>query len=272
MDGSAALSGPAGAGQQVVMREPAMCRRRSDDRLRLSRVLCSGVLDGLRVLATTDDATSPPARRAALEADNLRTVLRDTVRHAAPEQLAEVEDLRCHLHDTTLQVLEYVAAGGYGLCTETATINEVAAHASADLIEWLRAPQAPPDLSAQLVDVVREAQAFGLAGLELHVAANLPVLERAAARALTGAMREALTNTRKHAHASRVRVTAVAGDGQVDVVVLDDGIGIASIAGDEGLGIAHSVRGRLARAGGDAVLRSELGRGTEVRLTMVVRP
>jgi signal transduction histidine kinase len=91
--------------------------------------------------------------------------------------------------------------------------------------------------------------------------------------AIVGAIREALLNVAKHAAARRVWVTALAEpDGTVSVCVRDDGTGFAydeaELARNGKLGLAISIRARVARFGGTAVIDSRPGWGTEVTVRM----
>ena len=60
-------------------------------------------------------------------------------------------------------------------------------------------------------------------------------------------------------------------DGQVEVFVRDRGKGFdVDAVPDDRLGLRESVHARMARVGGSARVRSELGEGTEVALTLPV--
>jgi signal transduction histidine kinase len=78
-----------------------------------------------------------------------------------------------------------------------------------------------------------------------------------------------MMNAAKHSGADRVSVFAEASDGTVDVFVTDQGKGfdIDGVSEDR-RGLAESVKGRMGRHGGTAMIDSELGVGTEVHLTM----
>jgi len=91
--------------------------------------------------------------------------------------------------------------------------------------------------------------------------------------ALYQAAREMLTNTAKHARASKVTVLLQRRDGDIHLVVEDDGIGFdaseAPLIPDDSGGFGlFSIRERLSRMGGRLVIESEPGRGT--RATLVV--
>jgi signal transduction histidine kinase len=85
-------------------------------------------------------------------------------------------------------------------------------------------------------------------------------------------VQEALTNTRKHASASRVDVTVRYGVDAVEVEVLDDGTANGtSVVGGTGHGIA-GMRERVALHGGQLdVGRSDGRRGFRVHATFPLR-
>jgi signal transduction histidine kinase len=85
--------------------------------------------------------------------------------------------------------------------------------------------------------------------------------------ALVAAVREALNNVRKHANATEVVVRCErAGDG-ARVVVSDDGVGTDLAELGTGIGLRHSIMGRMARFGGRADFQSAPGAGMQVTMT-----
>ncbi|MFG1925422.1 sensor histidine kinase [Cryptosporangium sp. NPDC048952] len=99
--------------------------------------------------------------------------------------------------------------------------------------------------------------------------------------ALFRAAQEGLTNARKHARASTVRVVLTYGTGAVQLAVHDDGTGIAAAATEagepghhggvagvgDGFGIV-GLRERMADLGGTLVLESVAGEGTTLTVTV----
>lgn len=89
------------------------------------------------------------------------------------------------------------------------------------------------------------------------------------------AVREAVTNARKHAQASRVSVVLDAGDKALTITVADDGVGIASADLDSkqstrpgcGLGMS-SIRDRVSKLGGELHLTSVRGRGVRIEIRL----
>ena len=135
------------------------------------------------------------------------------------------------------------------------------------LVGVLRRPEEAPALAPQpslkyldkLVDQVRES---GLT-VDLTVegeAATLPASVDLAAYRL---VQEGLTNTLKHAHADRAEVLVRYGNGEVEVVVADDGNGTGG--GDGGGHGLVGLRERIAVAGGELDAGPRSGGGYEVR-------
>jgi signal transduction histidine kinase len=88
-------------------------------------------------------------------------------------------------------------------------------------------------------------------------------------RAVVLAAREAMQNAAKFAGTEEVSVYAEADDREVSVFVRDRGTGFdrAAVPPDR-RGLAQSIEGRLARAGGRATITSQPGEGTEVELRL----
>ncbi len=88
-------------------------------------------------------------------------------------------------------------------------------------------------------------------------------------RVLLAACREATVNAATWSGAPIVSLFVEVEPGQVSVFVRDRGQGFEPDAvGQDRRGIAESIRARMARHGGSAVIRSASGQGTEVELVM----
>ena len=91
--------------------------------------------------------------------------------------------------------------------------------------------------------VLREtAQSAGLLGFEPGVRFSGPidsVVTKAAADHLVAALREALTNAAKHARARRVDVVILLDEGNVVLVVTDDGVGVSGDGSGRRSGVAN---------------------------------
>ncbi|QEO08771.1 ATP-binding protein [Protaetiibacter larvae] len=178
---------------------------------------------------------------------------------AREEQRAEIA---AHLHDSVLQTLAIIQNRA-GTGTE---IARIARAQERELRDWLFAGSDPfaDDLATELRTIARE--------LELEHAVRIEVVTvgdvgEVASAALAGAAREALVNAARHA-GGEVAVYAEATPESVEVFVRDRGAGFDPDAVPDGrLGIRESIVGRMARAGGSAVVTSGAD-GTEVQLRL----
>ena len=78
---------------------------------------------------------------------------------------------------------------------------------------------------------------------------------------LLRAAQEALTNVRRHARASSVRVTLAFGAATVRLTVCDDGVGHDADTPTDGFGL-RGMRARVEQVAGRLAVRGEPGRGT----------
>ena len=194
--------------------------------------------------------------------------------------------MAAHLHDSVLQTLALIQRNAQ----DPARTTSLARRQERELRSWLYAD----DLSAATLGPDDETVPFtrgepfarGGHGLrrelervaaeveELHgmpielvvvgdVAIQQPVLELAAAT------REAMVNAAKHSGAERIDVFAeLRADGaEVFVRDLGKGFDVESVAPDRA-GLASSIRDRMARIGGGAIVSSQPGEGTEVELRL----
>ncbi|WP_327380954.1 sensor histidine kinase [Streptomyces sp. NBC_01207] len=128
----------------------------------------------------------------------------------------------------------------------------------------------------------RFSLATALADLVHHVDAGPPVVTLSlsgdehdhrseALAALYRAAQEGLTNVRRHAGASQVRLSAVFGEDEARLVVADDGRGFPADPppgpGPGGFGL-RGMRERLAPLGGRVQIEAAPGRGTVVTVTV----
>lgn len=89
---------------------------------------------------------------------------------------------------------------------------------------------------------------------------------------LFSVVRELLTNVVKHAQASQVKIFLGQERGNLRVRVEDDGVGF-EVAPSTGAGFGlFSLRERLARIGGSLEVKSRVGRGTSVAITVPLAP
>jgi signal transduction histidine kinase len=191
----------------------------------------------------------------------------------APVQTAREEErewVRGHLHDTALQILEFIAGDGFATGLSTAQIGKLAGGAARDLHRWIDAAESltSPQLVPQLEQVAREARRLD-PSVELIVGRLSSSPSGPQATAIAGAVREALTNARKHANASKVVIYVESdAEGRTAVTVTDDGVGIdpERFSKSTGLGVKGSIVGRMERVGGVASLQQAPNGGTRVTL------
>lgn len=256
---------------------------RALERARLRARMRAVVVPGLEELVDPGADPADLIAMACRHATSLRARLEDALSlhpaagpdsaiRAPVEHVREEERtwIREHLHDTALQILEFIAGDGFGTGLSAAKISCLAGGAARDLRQWIDADDEPAttELLPQLQAVASEARRLS-PNVELVAG---PVREPPTgeqATALVGAVREALNNALKHAHASRV-VVDVHSDagGAAAITVTDDGIGTDPdrVACARGLGVRDSILGRMSRVGGHASLDSTPGGGTRVTL------
>lgn len=195
--------------------------------------------------------------------------------YRASELIREEEERhRAWLHDTVLQVLEYLATGGYGECTDSDRLMLVAARAADELRDAIESDPdhdcmtfEEPGLIEGLTAVVNEARELSNIEVRLDVSDVAEDVDAEVGAELIAVVREALTNVRKHADASVVHVQCISQGGHVEASVIDDGVGFDPLSLREGLGMRCSMRQRMARCGGSVAIASAPGRGVVVRVS-----
>jgi glucose-6-phosphate-specific signal transduction histidine kinase len=178
----------------------------------------------------------------------------------------------CMLHDTTLQMLEYLATDGYGAQLEAGNVRHLAGQALVDLRDRLGRLGEDEDceLMAGLRTVIRDAAYLGLQNVELVAGEVDDSITGDDAAALVAAVREALNNVRKHSRATHVLINCDVKDGEAHITVRDNGVGVdpGTLRGAGGLGVRQSIFQRMSNRGGMASLHSAPGKGVLVTLRM----
>jgi signal transduction histidine kinase len=235
-----------------------------------------GVLFGVRQAVDTDllfDAQLLLVAGLAvgLAADTMRRST-ERLRAAVAREAAtaERERLARDIHDGVLQVLALVRRRGGELS------RDELAHLAGEQEVALRrlitsTPEPRPDGTVDLSS--RLAGALP-ARTSLAVPAEPVLLPATDADELVAVLREAAANAATHAGADAgLWVLVEDDDAGVTVSVRDDGVGIAAGRLDEAaaeghLGVASSMRGRVAALGGTLTLHTAPGEGTEWEITI----
>jgi len=185
--------------------------------------------------------------------------LREAERRISTAQARE--EVARTLHDGVLQTLAVVQHRA-----NDPDLARLARDQERELREYLFGDEpASGELGARLRQAAARFEDHHGGQSRVIVADDLPRQSDAVVDALVGAVAEALANAGKHGEAKLVTVyVEPSGDGSLFCSVKDDGRGFDGAT--EGIGIAGSIRGRLAEVGGRVEIDGNPGRGTEVRL------
>jgi signal transduction histidine kinase/phage shock protein PspC (stress-responsive transcriptional regulator) len=175
----------------------------------------------------------------------------------------ERAEMAAHLHDSVLQTLALIQR-----TDDPGQMVALARGQERALRTWLYGKMRPGgagSLSAALDDVAAEVERTHRTRIEVVMVGDCPVDD--GVRALVEACREAMVNAARHSGARGVSAYVEVEDDAVTAFVRDQGVGFArsSVPADRH-GIAESIEGRMERNGGVALIESEPGYGTEVRL------
>jgi signal transduction histidine kinase len=199
------------------------------------------------------------------------------MRHLVEREAATAERLRLArpIHDGVLQVLALVQRHGPELGGRGGELARLAGVQEASLRVLMTGGPAT-DLAE--VDLRPLLGRIPVAAGHLVVPATPVPLPAHAAAELAAATAAAVDNAARHAgpHA-RVWVSVEDAGDEVVVVVRDDGVGmvagrLAEAAAAGRLGMAQSIRGRVADLGGTVRITSRPGEGTEVECRIPRRP
>jgi signal transduction histidine kinase len=111
-------------------------------------------------------------------------------------------------------------------------------------------------------------------GMDMRLDGDLPRLDDWVEQALYGMTTEALTNAARHSHAHKVRAELKATKGRAVITVADDGNGFDPAAAERrraggGLGLL-GINRQSRWLGGAASVRSVIGSGTQVRISIPI--
>ena len=184
---------------------------------------------------------------------------------AARIRSQERADVAAHLHDSVLQTLALIQRHA----DDGRTVATLARAQERDLRSWLYGAEAHPEtsLAGALKAAAAEVEDAHGVPVEVVTVGDISVDERL--RPLVLAAREAMANAAKHSGADKVDVFAESTPGRTEVFVRDRGRGYdQSGVPEDRLGVRNSILDRMQRHGGQAVIRTAPGDGTEVRLSL----
>ena len=187
----------------------------------------------------------------------------------------ERADMAARVHDSVLQTLAMIQRSA----DQPQEVAKLARAQERELRSWLFEGRAPGSfgaegastLSAAVEQIEREVEAAHGVAVDAVTVGDAPLDDEL--KALLAAGREATVNAAKWSGASSVSIFVEAEPKRVSMFVRDRGAGFdtEAVAGDR-KGIAESIRGRMQRHGGTAVIRSVPGEGTEVELSLPRHP
>ncbi len=225
------------------------------------------------------------ANSAAIAVANARLVEAGRRQSKQAATLAERERLAAELHDNLAQTLSFLnlkterveeMLAATGEPATSVIINEIRqmkpaiATAYRQVRAALTGLQEPPpahnDLAQKLTACITSfRQDTGLPTALTITDESALALPRVTQTQALHIVREALTNVRRHAQASRVQVLIGQMNGEVHFVIEDDGCGFDpnSVESENHLGLVI-MQTRAERSGGRITINSSLGAGTQI--------
>jgi signal transduction histidine kinase len=186
----------------------------------------------------------------------------------------ERADMAARVHDSVLQTLALIQRRA----TEPQQVIQLARSQERELRAWLFDDQTPGTIKGEGVTL-----AAGIRKIQQDVESQHRIAVDAVTvgdceldedlEATLAAAREATVNAAKWSGSDTVSLFAEVEPESVSIFVRDRGRGFdpEAVSADR-KGLAESVRARMTRRGGSATIRSTLGEGTEVTLTMPRSP
>ncbi|MFR9780195.1 MacS family sensor histidine kinase [Micromonospora sp. MS34] len=184
----------------------------------------------------------------------------------------ERERLARDIHDSVLQVLALVQRRGARLGGEAGELARLAGEQEAALRALIGRAGAPPADEGDAQDLRDLLDRYASATVEVAAPATPVPLPGRVAGELAAAVGAALDNVARHG-GGRAWVLIEDEEETVTVSVRDEGPGIpegrlAEAAAQGRLGVAQSIRGRVADLGGEVRIASTPGVGTEIELSV----
>jgi signal transduction histidine kinase len=218
-------------------------------------------------------------------------ILDNVVLQAKAEELAVAEErarIARDVHDGFVQSLASIDVGievcrrmeakqPERLARELEELQRTVKHGYRDArmyLERLR-EQTPhgPDVDTAVRDLVREFRERGDIQVDLEAKTEGVAARHGIGFELLQIVREGLTNISKHAAASQASIAIDASNGCYSVVIRDNGRGFPSASRSEQdllprSAAPWSIRERVEALGGSLKLRSRIGGGSEIRITL----
>lgn len=181
---------------------------------------------------------------------------------------AEIKaEMAAHLHDSVLQTLVLVQKNA----DDGNAVRSLARQQERELREWLYGSGflGGDSFAAIVTAAVGEIESKYSMAIELVMVGDCPVEEPH--QAFIQAIRESMVNAAKHSQAEKIDVYVEVGADSIEAFVRDRGVGFdPNAVSDDRRGISESIMERMNRVGGKAVIKSNLGDGTEAHLLMKV--
>ncbi|MGJ6123756.1 DUF5931 domain-containing protein [Mycolicibacterium sp. Y3] len=188
--------------------------------------------------------------------------------------LAERERLSRQVHDGVMQVLALVSRRGREIGGEAAQLAEVAGEQERALRRLVSVADTAQDGGISVTDLGALLRGYASDRVAVSLPAAAVYLDARVADEVLAATVNVLTNVERHAGpGAKAYVLLEDLGGSVVVSIRDDGRGIPAgrlaEAENEGrVGVSKSIRGRMQALGGEAVLTTSEGGGTEWELTV----
>src|ERR1700722_606963 len=190
------------------------------------------------------------------------------VERQARARAEERADMAARVHDSVLQTLALIQRSA----EDPQTVVQLARAQERELRSWLVEGRAPGDTEVTsfaegIKEIQRDVEARHGIPVEVVTVGDCPLDEHLSA--LLAAAKEARVNAARWSGASVISLFAEVERDKVEGAVRARGSGfdIYSVPADR-KGVAESIRGRMLRHGGKAVVQSTLGEGTKGTLTM----
>lgn len=200
----------------------------------------------------------------------LRLVRERDLERQARVRSDERAEVAAHLHDSVLQTLSLIQRNA----DDPQTMLTLARRQERELRNWLdpdRASRVGESIRGRLDQLATDVEELHGVPVEVVTAGDCLVDEGISAA--LDATREATVNAAKHSGAEQVDLYVEVSETQVEFFIRDSGSGFVreQINGDR-RGVKESIIGRMERAGGSAIISSDLGEGTEIEISINRKP